>query len=142
MGFFGSALTGALGGLMTGGPVGAAIGGVGGLLGGGGMGAEGMAPFNLASQSAALTQAISQTQQGVRAGTGSPQELSGLVTTYHALMGGPSTQQQMLQDMQQQNMQNLMFQQQVDQQSQQFTTLSAAQKAMHDAIMAMLNNAK
>jgi hypothetical protein len=48
----------------------------------------------------------------------------------------------MLQDMQQQNQQNLLFQQQVNQESQKFATLSNAQKAMHDSIMAMLNNAK
>ena len=51
-------------------------------------------------------------------------------------------QTQMMADMQQQNMQNFQFQQQVNQESQKFTTLSNAQKAMHDAIMAMLNNAK
>ena len=49
---------------------------------------------------------------------------------------------QMQQQAQQMQQQNLMFQQMVNQESQKFTTLSNAQKAMHDAIMAMLNNAK
>jgi hypothetical protein len=57
-------------------------------------------------------------------------------------MSGPAAQQQMLAQMQQQNMQNLLFQQAVNQESQRFATLSNAQKAMHDAVMAMLNNAK
>ncbi len=48
--------------------------------------------------------------------------------------------QQMLQAMQQQNMQNLMFQQLVNQQAMQFATLSNAQTAMHNNIMNMLNN--
>jgi len=61
----------------------------------------------------------------------------------HPFMGDMAQMQaQMLADMQQQNMQNFMFQQEVNRQSQQFATLSNAQKAMHDSIMAMLNNAK
>jgi hypothetical protein len=97
----GSALSGALGGLITGGPIGAAIGGIGGLLGGGGAGSGGLGGAAAAQQ-----------------------------------------QQQMLSQMQQQNMQNLMFQQAINAQSQRFATLSSAQKAMHDSIMSMLNNAK
>jgi len=89
----GGALTGALGGLLTGGPLGAAIGGIGALLGGGGA------------------------------------------------AGGGGLDNTSMMSSQQQNMQNLMFQQQVNLQSQQFTTLSNAQKAMHDAIMALLSNA-
>lgn len=123
-------------GLLVGGPAGAIMGGIGGLIGGGG------AP-NLALTCAGLTSAIAQNENSVRAGTGSVQQLSSLVNAYHGLLGlNSGQQQQMLMDMQQQNMQNLMFQQQVNQQSQRFSTLTNAQKAMHDAIMAMLNNAK
>jgi len=39
-------------------------------------------------------------------------------------------------------MQQFLFQQQMAQQSQSFQTLTNAQKAMNDAIMSMLNNAK
>lgn len=49
-------------------------------------------------------------------------------------------QRQMLADMNQQNIQNLQFQQRMNQVTQQYVTLSSAQKAMHDAIMSQLNN--
>ena len=130
MGGFLGAWSGGVGGILTGGPIGGLVAGIGGLLGGGG----GMSPFNLASRSAALTQAISRSQPGA--------QLNTLVTTYHSLMGGPGMQSQMLMDMQRQNMQNLLFQQQINRQSQRVSTVANAQKAMHDAMMAMLNDLK
>lgn len=239
----GGALTGSLGGLMTGGPIGAAIGGIGGLLGGGGGGggqalggSGGMsmvsyptytpAPFISArldgpDYTRPATALIKTATVGsialleVYPGTGTPMVQTlvtalGIVKIYlvpsganvflylnanlltpallakiKAACSGPVTtnpsqqqrlqlqtlwnqqqqqllqqsllaqqqqrmtqqqmmmqQNQMLADMQQQSLQNLMFQQQVNQQSQNFATLSNAQQAMHDAIMAMLNNAK
>ncbi len=131
-----SAMGGSIGGLLGGGPVGAIMGGIGGLIGGGG-------GSNLALTCAGLTSAIAQNEKNLRGGTGSPQQLNSLLTAYHGLQGlGGAQQQQMLADMQHQNQQNFLFQQKVNQQTQQFTTLSNAQKAMHDAIMAMLRNVK
>ena len=55
---------------------------------------------------------------------------------------GGSRVSKMLQEMRDQDMQNLKFQQELNSQSQRLTELSNAQKTMHESVMTMLNNAK
>ncbi len=160
-----------MGGFLSGG-IGGTAGGIGSLLGGGGglSNARSMMASNPSYMIHLVNDKIAQVEAALKApGSDAVRkqlsaQLTQLTNTLHGMMGGPQpidyqlldslyqadqaahspapSQQQMLQDMQQQNMQNLMFQQQMNQQAQQFTTLSNAQKAMHDSIMSMLNNAK
>lgn len=193
------ALIGALGGLMTGGPIGGLGSGIGGLLGGGGalnMPGGGLDSFlappvftpppvvltgpeytSTATKLAHATPLHSIKSLAVYPGSGTPlvqtlvpalgilkpyfasgasvllylqqglinvatlQKLSAAAGVPVSFPPDPAVSQLLVQSNMQQ-MQNLMFQQQMNTMSQQFSTLSNAQKSMHDAIMGMLNSVK